>query len=281
MIQHFVLKAFIKSICSIFIVTLSTSVAQSPIRGPYTLTTYDADVLETRPGEVVVGTRVQTHLEFTSPIEVASSARSDWFTFETSGNRLSLRANQASGKTDLMVVSGGRVALFILRIDDALDAPRRYLIAHQVTPPPAVGRGAMPGADGYAADGPKGGEGELPAWLSFQAEAIGAPNGVLAIQYALANESPYPLATDAVRLRIDHLDATGAARKLPYTLARVAADGVTNRLPPGGVEFGTILLAERPDGPVRLSWPLVQIGPGESFTLLRSFHAGLSRMSLR
>ena len=131
MIQNIVLKTKRKSTYSIysvlatalaFFAVVNSIQAQTPVTSPYILTTYDIEAVASRPGEIRVGTRVQTHLEFDDLIEDAKSARSDWFTIEQSGNRLSLRANQGAGRTDLMVVSSGRTALFTLVIDDALDA---------------------------------------------------------------------------------------------------------------------------------------------------------------
>jgi hypothetical protein len=255
------------------------------------LTTYDIEQLASRPGEIVVGTRVQTHLEFEEPIEDAKSARSDWFTIETRQNRLSMRANQPAGRTDLMIVAGGQTLLFTVRIDDTLDAPRRYVIGRaEVRAPRVSGASLLPSRQpvttheapetpttSVAGSGGAGSGDELPPWLAFHAEATYAPNGVLAIHYALANESRHHLAADATRLRLDVIDPVAGAQRLPYTLSRVSAEGLSNRVAPGGVEFGTILIKDAPRAPIQLSWPLVHIGPGSEVTLRRNFHVGFVR----
>ncbi len=241
-----------------------------------------------------MGTRVQTHLEFDDPIEDATSARGDWFTIETSGNRLSMRANQASGRTDLMVVTGGRTVLFNVIIDDTLDAPQRYVIGRVKTPPPHVSSSSSSslsqaqqlldevfgkGDENVGSILEEGAETPrpLPAWLDFYAEATYAPNGALAIHYALSNQSPYPVAADVTRLTLDADDPIAGPQKLPFTLSRVSAEGLTNRVAPGGVEFGTLLVTEAPDAPVTLNWPLVHIGPGSSYTLRKTFYEGFVR----
>ena len=251
MILDIVAKIAIKSTSSVLVQTIVSAIltftvfafsaaqAQTPVNSPYVLTTYDIETLASRPGEIRVGTRVQTHLEFDDPIENATSARGDWFTIETSGNRLSMRANQPSGRTDLMVVTGGRTVLFTVVIDDTLDAPRRYVIGRVKTPPPRVSgssSSSMLQAQRLLNDVlGKGNEdldnlpderanttNTLPAWLDFYAEATYAPNGVLAIHYALSNQSAYPLAADVTRLSLEADDPIAGPQKLPFTLiARV------------------------------------------------------------
>ena len=272
----------------------SVAQAQTLVTGPYVLTTYDIETLASRPGEILVGTRVQTHLEFDDPIEDATSARSDWFTIETRENRLSMRANQTSGRTDLMVVTGGRTVLLTVVIDDTLDAPQRYVIGRAKAPSPHVNssssssvRQAQHLLDDVLGTGDTnwdktfeeqgGATTALPVWLDFYAEATYAPNGALAIHYALSNQSSYPLAADVTRLRLDVDDPVAGPHKLPFTLSRVSAEGLTNRVAPGGVEFGTLLVKKAPGAPVILNWPLVHIGPGSSYTLRKTFYEGFVR----
>ena len=267
---------------------LTVAQAQTPVTTPYALTTYDIEALASRPGEVRVGTRVQTHLEFDDLIEDAKSARSDWFTLEMSENRLSLRANQGAGRTDLMVVTGGRTVLFTLIIDDSMDAPRRYVVKQIDEPAPRVS-GSRPSImqrksslspaqhNSSAANPLSEWTDLLPPWLEFYAEATYAPNGTLAVHYALANQSPHHLTADITQLRLDLLDPVAGPQKLPYTLSRVSAEGLSNRVAPGGVEFGTLLLKEVPDLPIQLTWSVVQVGPGNFYTLRRTFDAGFVR----
>ena len=294
MIQDIVLKNKRKSTYSIspaFFVALSLLMflalarAQTPGTSPYVLTTYDIETLASRPGEIRVGTRVQTHLEFDDLIEDAKSARSDWFTIEQSGSRLSLRANQEAGRTDLMVISGGRTALFTLVIDDALEAPRRYVIKQIDKPVPRVS-GSRPKLlqqsrssrfSSSPADSRSESMDALPSWLEFQTEITYAPNGAAAIHYALANQSSRYLTADVTQLRLDVLDPIAGPQKLPYTLSRVSAEGLSNRVAPDGVEFGTLLVKDMPELPIQLTWSVVQVGPGHFYTLRRTFDASLFR----
>ena len=78
-------------------------------------------------------------------------------------------------------------------------------------------------------------------------------------------------------MRVEFLDPIAGPQPVAFTLSRVSADGRRNRLAAGGVEFGTILIEDVPEGPVSLLWPVVQIGPALQFALLRTFHDGFVR----
>ena len=298
MIQDHVLNHTRKSTYSLFLRFLVASIGffiflsgsaqtQTSVTSPYVLTSYDIETLASRPGDVRVGTTVQTHLDFDNVIEDVKSARSDWFTIERSGNRLSMRANQGAGRTDLMVISGGRPALFTLIIEESLDVPQWYAIGKSEE--------ATPRTSGSRPDLERGGRlaparlrsstvnplselmESLPNWLEFYAEMTYAPGNVVAINYALANRGPHAVTADVTQLRLDALDPVAGAQKLPYTLSRVSAEGLANRVAPGGVEFGTLLIKDAPDLPIELNWPVVQIGPGKFYTLRRAFDAGFNR----
>ena len=277
-------------IATLLVVHMACTAAwsQTPSTGPYVLTTYDVEELASRPATIQVGTRVQAHIEFDDVIEEVSSARQDWFTIEVKQHRVSMRADQSVGRTDLLVVVGGRLVMFTVEIDDTLNVPRRYVVGEVRRPSPRVSSTAgrqvapLPDADPAAAvvtpaERPLPGDPVLPEWLVFTAEATRAPSGALAISYALANEGEHPLATDAARLRVEFLDPIAGPQPVPFTLSRVSADGRRNRLAAGGVEFGTILIEDVPEGPVSLLWPVVQIGPALHYTLLRTFHDGFVR----
>lgn len=271
---------------SIWLVLITTILAQAqiPVTGPFVLTSYDIETLASRPGEIRVGTTVQTHLEFDDVIEDVKSARSDWFTIERDGNRLSMRANQGAGRTDLKVISGGRPALFTLIIDEALDVPQQYVIGKREEPAPRVSSSSSEPVKQRSSLAPSSDENHLnqvtdalPTWLEFYAETTYAPGGVVAIHYALANRSSHPVTADVTQLRLDVLDPVAGPQKLPYTLSRVSAEGLTNRVAPGGVEFGTLLVKHAPDLPIQLSWPVVQVGPANFYTLRRMFSEGFNR----
>ncbi|HEX7022561.1 MAG TPA: hypothetical protein VF171_06875 [Trueperaceae bacterium] len=270
------------------------ALAQTAIHSPYVLTTYDIEQLATRPGTIVIGTRMSTRIEFDDLIEDVDSARQDLFTAEVKDNRIVLRAEQNAGLTDLVVTVGGRTALFVLKIDSELSVPRRYVVGVVPEPAPRTSHSdrtkllqfwtqtpALTGDTPPTGKAPNPPDDGLPDWLSFQAEATYAPNGLLAIRYTLGNFGRHTLANDAARLRLQVHDPVAGTQKLPFTLSRVSDPGTINRLLAGGIEFGTLLVPDAPGGRVTLEWPLVEIGPGRTYTLRSEFDDGLLRTTGR
>lgn len=254
--------------------------AQTPAAGPHVLTSYDIVELASRPGQLVVGTGVLSVIEFENPIEQVASGWPELLMIEVQGHIILLRGNLGVGRTDLVVRTGGRTVLFTVRIEEQLAAPRRYVVAERRTPAPRVSTAISPAAPVQVElprEAPRRSDlltpaADTPIWLSFRADATYTPTGVLAISYALVNQSQHQLGADASRLRLYHLDPIAGPVRLPHTLSRVSVEGLVNRVAAGGTEFGTIIVTDPPvGGRIVLEWPLVQLGPAVTYTLNRTF----------
>jgi hypothetical protein len=245
--------------------------AQTPVHSPYVLTTYDIAELASRPGPLIVGTTMLTIVEFDAQIDNVASGRQELLSIEVQDNLILLRANQSVGQTDLAVRAGGRTVLFTIQLDSTMAHPRRYVVAERRAAPPRAS-GSM-GLGGVVAGDRADHTSELPEWLNFFAEAAYAPSGTLAIHYGVANQSDYPVAVDAGRLRLHYSDPVAGMIRLPYSLSRVSAEGLVNRVAPGGSEFGVIVVTDPPaiGGRITLEWTLVQIGPGETVVVEKVF----------
>lgn len=245
--------------------------AQTPVHSPYVLTTYDVAELASRPGPLIVGTTMLTIVEFDTQIDNVASGRQELLSIEVQDNLILLRANHSVGQTDLVVRAGGRTVLFGVQLDPTMAHPRRYVVAERRTVPPRVS--GSTGLGGVVAGDRVDRTSELPEWLNFFAEAAYAPSGTLAIHYGVANQSDYPVAVDAGRLRLHYRDPVAGWVRLPYSLSRVSAEGLVNRVAPGGSEFGVIVVTEPPaiGGRITLEWTLVQIGPGETVVVEKVF----------
>jgi hypothetical protein len=95
----------------------------------YVVRYFDLSQINLAPGEVTLSPDYQTIIEFEDlPIEMASSGRSDQITVEINGSMILLRANKNIVNTDLTVMVGGQMALFMLSTDPARQKVRRYVV---------------------------------------------------------------------------------------------------------------------------------------------------------
>jgi hypothetical protein len=95
----------------------------------YVVRYFDLSELNLAPGEITLSPDYQTIIEFEDlQVEMASSGRSDQITVEISGSVILLRANQNVVNTDLTVMVGGKMAMFMLNTDPARQKVRRYVI---------------------------------------------------------------------------------------------------------------------------------------------------------
>jgi hypothetical protein len=95
----------------------------------YVVRYFDLSELNIAPGEITLAPDYQTIIEFEDlPVEMASSGRSDQITVEISGSVILLRANKNVVNTDLTVMVGGRMALFMLHSEPARQEVRRYVV---------------------------------------------------------------------------------------------------------------------------------------------------------
>lgn len=99
--------------------------------------------------------------------------------------------------------------------------------------------------------------------FSFATEVDVATAEEIILRYTLKNNGGNMIANDSTRLRI--LDTNG--KPVEYTIVRMNPDGVVNRIRPGYSEYGTIRVANPPAANLRIEWPLVEIGPGVTYTI--------------
>jgi hypothetical protein len=233
---------------------------------PFVLRTYDLTQLDARPGAITVSPDVLTLIEFADQVMDVSTARPDALTVEVSGNVIRLRANWRAGRTDLVVTVANQTAMFTVTIDPEGEHTRRYVVAKPTPPSPATSSALRLGgslAPGQVSE-------PAPEWLSVSFNVLAVPGGERVIQYGLHNAGANELVNDALRLRL-----VQDGRTVPFTFERLSTGGTINRIKPGHAEYGTILVRDPRPGPLTLVWDLVEIGPGNSYTLLRVFHDGL------
>jgi hypothetical protein len=110
--------------------TQSTTQATTTQKTPnYVVRYFDLSQINLAPGEIVLSPDYQTIIEFEDlPVEMASSGRSDQITVEINGSIILLRANRDVVNTDLTVMVGGQMALFMLNTDPARQKVRRYVV---------------------------------------------------------------------------------------------------------------------------------------------------------
>jgi hypothetical protein len=95
----------------------------------YVVRYFDLSQINLAPGEVTLSPDYQTIIEFEDlSVEMASSGRSDQITAEINGSIILLRANRNVVNTDLTVMVGGQMALFMLTTDPARQKVRRYVV---------------------------------------------------------------------------------------------------------------------------------------------------------
>ncbi len=266
----------------------------------YAVRTYSLDLLGQSPGPIKLSPNYLSILEFGDAIQSAATGRSDLIQTSVDGRRIILRPPRTTGNTDLIVQVGGHTALFTVEITDVDGMPRRYVIESPEPDEPSphtVAQAEANAADAESAEGESeaaaGVEGETApeATSSPEAEAPqrdpGGQAGDLAtvsgddvpflfgtsvdvrndfelvFRYTLENQGGHPIANDGTRLVIlDENDET-----VHHTLVRMNPDGTVNRIGAGTTEYGTIRVPRPPSGELRVEWPIVEIGPGTTYTI--------------
>ncbi|PNY79678.1 hypothetical protein CVO96_17085 [Deinococcus koreensis] len=92
--------------------------------------------LEKKPGTILISPGYITLIEFPAPVTNIVSGNILLFKREVIGNRVALSAAKTVGQTDLLVTTGGRIALFVVQIDGQGTAPRRYSVTQSPATPP-------------------------------------------------------------------------------------------------------------------------------------------------
>lgn len=243
----------------------SIAFAQTP---PYVLKTYDLSQLAARPGEILVSPNVLTLIEFDDQVADVSTARPDAMTIEVSGNVIRLRANWRAGGTDLVVTVANQTAIFTLTIDPESQHTRRYLIEKPKPPTPASSSTTRSG--GAAALEAPNAPASVPEWLSASFDMLAVSGEEIVIRYGIRNGGQHDVANDPLRLRL-----LQEGRTVPYRLERLSTGGSVSRIKPGYAEYGTILVSDPAPGKLTLVWEIIEIGPGNAYTLRKEFHEGL------
>lgn len=278
------LQTSFRTLASLALSTLlyGLTLAQTPAQGPYVLTTYDVEVLASRPAHITVGLDVLTIMEFDAELTNVATGRADLLEIEVQGTTILLRANQNVGNTDLVVNTGRRTALFTVKVDPNLSAPRRYVIGEIARP--ALTRSTersttrpVPTTTPDAAETHEIETTGAPEWLSFNTQTYTAPDGNFAIQYALLNRGEHPIAVDTHRLRISYQEPIVGPQPLPFEITRAGTMLRRSRLERGESEFGTIIVPDIPVGTITLTWDIVELGPGRTYTIQQTFREDFIR----
>lgn len=109
--------------------SVAPGLAAVPAPAPFQLSQ-----LEQRPANISISPGYITLLDFPAEVTKIVSGNSLLFKTEVLGNRVALSAAKTAGQTDLLVTTGGRVAMFIVQIDGQGKAPRRYAVTQGATP---------------------------------------------------------------------------------------------------------------------------------------------------
>jgi hypothetical protein len=137
MVRHYrsSLALFVLNVFALFTFTAAQTTETQATVTPtqkvpnYVVRYFDLSQINLAPGEVTLSPDYQTIIEFEDlAVEMASSGRSDQITVEISGSVILLRANQNIVNTDLTVMVGGQMALFMLNTDPARQKVRRYVV---------------------------------------------------------------------------------------------------------------------------------------------------------
>ncbi|WP_180970194.1 carbohydrate-binding protein [Deinococcus planocerae] len=106
---------------------LSPGLAAVPSPAPFQLSR-----LEQRPANISISPGYITLLDFPADVTKVVSGNGLLLRNEVIGNRVVLSAAKTAGQTDLLVTTGGRVAMFVVQIDGQGQAPRRYAVVQDV-----------------------------------------------------------------------------------------------------------------------------------------------------
>lgn len=247
----------------------------------YSTRTYPLEQLSLAPGLIELSPNYLTLLEFHDTVQSVATGRSDLIDVTVDGRRVILRPTRTTGKTDLIVQVSGETAMFALEIIEGNGMPRRYVIVAPERPEPVV-RASTPSDEPAPTQEPpapasNAGDATQPAALQaphssvagqrvpfeFHATVDVRNEHELVFRYRLTNNGNDPIANDGSRLRI--LDPNDAS--IPYALIRMNPDGTLNRVNPGKTEYGTVRVPNPPSGELRLEWPVVEIGPGNTYVI--------------
>ncbi len=221
------------------------------------LETLDLNELDSSPARVEVSPDYLTIIEFEGmSVESALSGRSDQITTQIADNIISVRANQEEVNTDLFVRVGGRTALFRLVSNPSAQSPKRYVVSDEQPPERSLQGSRAPGGLSRPADT---GLPPPPPGLTLRVSAYRPNPEAVVIQYALTNNTAYPIVNDPLRLRV-YLE--GVTREYERTAS--PTPGRAGRLAMGESEYGQIVVPGVPANAesLELEWMLVAIGPG-------------------
>ena len=252
---------FLLSIFILAVVSTGIGTAQTPGTQEFELKD-----LSRLPGDVYVSTDFTTIIEFEGyTIEANNTARQDLYISEPTGNRIVLRANKDSIRTDLVVTVAGQTALFRIISDPQADAPRRYLVRD--TPTQRRSFQTFGGAKGRPRPPENGADIPLfPLGLLFEGKVIQPSQTDIIVQYTLTNESEHAIVIDPNRLHIYYGDSS-----VSHELERIPALGNPLQLSPGEVEAGQINIPKAPTVEnLDLVWTLIELGPGTQHVLERN-----------
>lgn len=254
----------------------------------YVARDFDLRQLATQPGNVLVSPNFLTLIQFEDLVDEVASARADLLRVEVRDNVILLRSAQNAGSTDLIVQSGGRMALFRIKIDAASFTSRLYRVRYPepvpqlgsvnpvvplsnagidlpLEPPRANNPPTLPTAPTIPASPQAPANPNPPSNPSTPAPRVefAATKDGNTIRYTLINQSASTLTVDAARLRL-----SSGSNPVLFTISRVGGLFL-GRLGPGETERGTIYLQGNA-AEVELEWVLGLVGLDAPFTLRRS-----------
>lgn len=244
--------------------------------GPEVITTYHLDRLEKQPGKLLVSPGYLTVVDFPEAIQSVSSGRSSLVRSEVQGARLLLTATASQGRTDLVVSSGSRTALFVVALTTDASGPRRYRVSDEPSP---VAQKAAPTTPRPVLTPPyrpsplplgrllRAQASENDLRLEVELASWPEAGGGLSLRYTLENRGAKPVLVDPTLLEL-----TTDGRRVPYRLAR-EPNPDSRFLTPGTTERGLILVERPVRASLRLRWPLVQTRPATRTTLEVTFDA--------
>jgi len=96
---------------------------------------FDLSKVEKQPGRVQVSPGYTTLIDFPAAITNVVTGNGSIFKYLNFGNRVVLSATKSAGQTDLLVTTGGRVALFVVQVDSLGKAPKRYTVTDAAAQP--------------------------------------------------------------------------------------------------------------------------------------------------
>lgn len=254
-------------LATVFFVLVSAAAAQD-----FRLEYLELETLTSQPAEILISPDYQTIIEFEDmQIGAPSSGRIDMLTLEREPNAVRVRANQPMVDTDLIVPVASETAMFTLTVDEDARAPRRYVVRQADEDEVRFDLNDWSTNTGRVGMGQNQPE-MLPPGVIFDAQVLYLTDEQMVIQYALANVGDAPITAETQKLNLYY-----EGNKLPRTISRIAPDDGMARIQPEEAEYGTIVVSNPPRGNIVLEWPLVQIGPGNTYFVRREYSEGLTR----